>query len=107
MTTGVGQYHREIPLPENIWRVVEEGVRRLNPTRVLLYGSRARGTNRAGSDWDLAFDGGFDPAVWNRYWNDMIEDGPTFLPYDLVSFADADEGFRANIERDGKLLYAA
>lgn len=104
ITTGT--YHRSVALPENVWRTIEIGVARLDPTRVFLYGSRARGTHRRGSDWDIAFEGVFDLTVWTRYRAEMFDEGPTFLPIDLVPLKTASAEFRANILRDGRLLYS-
>jgi uncharacterized protein len=42
-----------IPVPEEIRPLVETIRRQLMPQAVWLFGSRARGDNRADSDWDI------------------------------------------------------
>ena len=50
-----GHHGSDVALPASIRRVVELGVRAVDPARVILYGSRARGGAREDSDYDLAF----------------------------------------------------
>lgn len=76
--------------------------RRPEVERVTLYGSRARGTHRIGSDIDLAIHGS---AVTRRTIAALLsafDDSP--LPYfvDVVHYDTiANHDFRRNIDRDG------
>ena len=70
--------------------------------KIILFGSRARGTNRERSDIDLAASGGdvfsFAEAV--------DENVQTLLSFDVVNLDEiVDEDFQAEIERDGIILY--
>ena len=70
--------------------------------KLILFGSRARGTNRERSDIDLAAAGGdvlsFAEAV--------DENVKTLLSFDVVNLDEIfDEDFQAEIERDGIVLY--
>lgn len=70
--------------------------------KLILFGSRARGTNRERSDIDLAAEGGdvfsFAEAV--------EENVKTLLSFDVVNLDEIfDEDFQAEIERDGIVLY--
>ena len=81
---------------------IVELAKKYNLSRVILYGSRARGDNHERSDIDLAVEGGdvinFKIAI--------DEDVPTLLMFDVVDLADnLSEKFLAEIERDGVILY--
>ena len=73
--------------------------------RVILFGSRARGDHDQRADIDLAVD---CPAAsredWGRIWN-AVDDAPTLLKVDLVRLDEAGDEFRAEIEREGIVLY--
>ena len=69
--------------------------------KLILFGSRARGTNRERSDIDLAISGGdfFKFA-------EAVEELATLLSFDVVNLDDAlAEDFKAEINRDGIILY--
>ncbi len=75
-------------------------------SRLVLFGSRARGDHRPGSDIDLAA-WGLDPVAAGRL-RLLLEDLPTLLRFDLVSVApDTSAALLENIEREGVELYAA
>lgn len=70
--------------------------------KIVLFGSRARGTNTERSDVDLAVYGGdYDAFYWN-----IKENVHSLLMFDLVN---VDEGISRDleeeIERDGIVLY--
>ena len=70
--------------------------------RVVLYGSRARGTQSERSDIDLAADGG---DVLNFIF-DVDEETPTILKFDVVDLGSlANAELRADIERDQVTVY--
>lgn len=71
-------------------------------SKVILFGSRARGDFKERSDIDLAVSGGdisgFALAV--------DEETDTLLQYDVVNLdSRVDEALLKNIEKDGKVLY--
>lgn len=75
--------------------------------RMMLFGSRARGTNRPRADFDLAVDcPGADAAQWQQL-VDLVEEADTLNPIDLVRFDVLDGGdpLRANILRDAIVLF--
>ena len=81
---------------------IVELAKKYNLSRVILYGSRARGDNHERSDIDLAVEGG---DVIN-FKIALDEDVPTLLMFDVVDLADnLSEKFLAEIERDGVILY--
>lgn len=74
--------------------------------RVLLYGSRARGDFRAGSDIDLAVDA---PTMAQTEWSRLtskIEESPYIVKRDLVHLQDiTDPDFKRRVLRDAKEVF--
>ncbi|GAA0800931.1 nucleotidyltransferase domain-containing protein [Faecalicatena orotica] len=70
-------------------------------SRVILFGSRARGDYLKKSDIDLAVEGKniVDFAL------DVDEKTDTLLQYDIVDMSKADEELLKNIRKDGITLY--
>ncbi len=96
----------EITLPASVWRVVEQGVRAVDPRRVVLFGSRARGDARENSDFDLAFE--FPEAQrgnWLRFLADLDDAALTLRPVDLVDWNEAAAPLREQIRKEGIGLY--
>ena len=93
-------------LPPSIRRLVERGIQSVDPARVFLFGSRAGGSARADSDYDLAFV--FPPehqGRWLRFVADLDDAAVTLLPVDLVAWTDASESLKREIELEGVVLY--
>lgn len=92
------KYH----LPARVVRELCSFAKKYSITKIVLFGSRARGTNSERSDIDLAVYGGdFDGFYW-----DVKENIHSLLMFDIVQ-ADASisEGLRGEIERDGVVIY--
>ena len=89
-------------LPERIVRELYSFAQEHAVTKIVLFGSRARGTNTERSDIDIAVYGGdFD----NFYW-DVKEKTHTLLMFDIVQ-ADApiSDQLKEEIEKDGVVIY--
>ncbi len=70
--------------------------------KVILFGSRARGSYREVSDIDLAVSGG-DIA---RFALDVEEETSTLLKYDIINLdRPVQKDLMAAIEKEGKILY--
>ena len=70
--------------------------------KLILFGSRARGTNRERSDIDLAAQGG---DIFN-FAEAVDEKVNTLLSFDVVNLTgNIDDDFKAEIARDGIILY--
>ncbi len=70
--------------------------------KVILFGSRARGTHTERSDIDLAVVGG---DAMNFYY-DLEEKAWTLLKFDVVNLdKDVSEKLQKEIERDGVIIY--
>lgn len=92
----------EYNLPKRVENEIRFFAQKYCIERIVLFGSRARGTNYERSDIDLAISGGdFDAFYW-----DVKEKVHSLLTFDIV---DMDSGISdelaEEIERDGVILY--
>lgn len=92
------RYH----LPDRVVRDIIAFSREYKIQKVVLFGSRARGTHTDRSDVDLAVSGGdfdsFDRAVKERV--------HSLLSFDVVEWdAGVSEELKQEIERDGVVIY--
>ena len=89
-------------IPDRVLSDIEEFAKANNIEKVILFGSRARGTNSERSDIDLAVSGG---DSLNFYY-DLEEKAYTLLMFDVVDLDDnISEELRKNIARDGVVIY--
>lgn len=95
-----------IHLPDALLPQLAALARDADASRLVLFGSRARGDNRERSDIDLAVFG-LD-AVQSGRLRLALEELPTLLEFDLVC-VDANTSLQLldNIEREGVTLYAS
>jgi predicted nucleotidyltransferase len=103
-----------IPAPSQspIPPVVRDLVNRISAfpgvQQVILYGSRARGTNSDLSDIDLAVTGVKDRREWTRICQLAdVETSPvrTLLKIDLVRFEEVDPSVQQSIMKEGRVLF--
>ena len=89
-------------IPDRVLREIKMYAEKNNIEKVILFGSRARGTNSERSDIDIAVTGGdFDSFYWN-----MEEDVHTLLMFDVVELdRGISEELKKEIERDGVTIY--
>ena len=89
-------------IPDRVLREIKMYAEKNNIEKVILFGSRARGTNGERSDIDIAVTGGdFDSFYWN-----MEEDIHTLLMFDVVELdRGISEELKKEIERDGVTIY--
>ena len=89
-------------LPDRVVRDVTRIARRHNVERVILFGSRARGTHTERSDIDIAVCGG----DYDSFCRDVRETVHSLLLFDVVEYrADMSEALKKEIERDGVVIY--
>lgn len=89
-------------LPDRVLREISLFARKHSVTKVVLFGSRARGTNTERSDIDIAVYGGdFDAFYW-----DIKEKVHSLLMFDIVQ-ADTpiSNELKTEIEKDGVVIY--
>lgn len=89
-------------LPERVERDITVFAKKHSIERVVLFGSRARGSNTERSDVDIAVYGGkFDSFYW-----DIKENVHSLLMFDVVDAGSAvSEELKREIERDGVVIY--
>lgn len=89
-------------LPDRVLKDIVNAADRATVTRIVLFGSRARGTHRERSDIDLAvFGGDFDQFFWI-----IQEHSWSLLRFDLVETESCTSlELLAEIEREGVVLY--
>ena len=89
-------------LPDRVLRDITHFAKMHSITKVILFGSRARGTNTERSDIDIAAYGGdFDSFYW-----DIKENVHSLLMFDVI---EADAGISGELEeeirKDGVVIY--
>lgn len=89
-------------LPERVIRDISTFAKKYCIDKVVLFGSRARGTNTERSDIDIAVYGGdFDSFYW-----DIKEKAHTLLMFDIVEVdVGISEELRKEIKKDGVVIY--
>lgn len=89
-------------LPERVEDDIIKIAKKDGIKKVILFGSRARGTNTERSDIDLAVSGG---DILNFYF-DVEEETWTLLMFDVINLdKKISDELQAEIERDGVVLY--
>lgn len=77
----------------------------LKPRRILLFGSRARGKNNPGSDFDIALDGKKVDVREMRELKEKLEEITGLYKVDIIFLESVDKEFKDIILRRGKILY--
>ena len=80
--------------PQVLERVKGKIISSLNPSRIWLFGSRARGDAHRNSDIDLAVETDLS-----------IDELGITTPWDIVPFKKTDDELKSSIEREGVLIY--
>ena len=95
-------YMQTTGIKQTVIQEIQELAVKHGVSRVILFGSRARGTFREKSDIDLAVEGG----DFIRFSLDVDENTSTLLKYDFINLDEPiQEKLRASIQKEGKLLY--
>jgi len=77
----------------------------LNPKKILLFGSRAKGTNSKNADFDIAVDAKKPDFEKQRKIEEKIEGIAGLHKVDVVYLGNVDEEFRKIIAETGKIVY--
>lgn len=78
----------------------------VQPHRIILFGSRAKGTATMGSDIDLAVEGGNLPGFrGERKLREALDRLAGIYSVDLIFLNQVDEVFSAMVEESGKVVY--
>ena len=89
-------------LPDRVLRELSSFAKASSVIKIILFGSRARGTNTERSDIDIAVYGGdFDDFYWN-----VKEKIHSLLMFDIVQADGAiSDELKQEIEKDGVVIY--
>lgn len=92
----------EIHIPPRVLRDILRFAQEASVDKLVLFGSRARGTNTEQSDIDLAvFGGDFD-----RFYDDVQEKTWSLLSFDLIDMdGRISSELEKEIQRDGVTIY--
>lgn len=74
----------------------------LDPNRIIIYGSRARGDHDERSDIDIAVD---HPRTKRLFLQEAEQEIPTLLRIDIVDLDEASEALRREIAKEGVVIY--
>ncbi len=89
-------------LPDRVLRDITRFAKIHSITKVILFGSRARGTNTERSDIDIAVYGG----DFNSFYWDIKENVHSLLMFDVVEVdTGISEELEEEIRRDGVVIY--
>lgn len=88
---------------EQVYKQIAEFAEKYGAQKVVLFGSRARGTNSARSDIDLAV---YDCVEFERLYDSLQEELWSLLTLDIIDMRKGvSESLEKEIERDGVVLY--
>lgn len=100
---GVAMSSVHYNLPKRIENELALMAEKYNISKIILFGSRARGDNTDKSDVDIAVYGCEDFA---RFSLDVEDEVWTLLKFDVVNMdGDVSEELRDEIQRDGVVIY--
>ena len=89
-------------IKQEVIQEIKKLAQKYHISKVILFGSRARGDFKRTSDIDLAATGG----DFARFALDVEEETSTLLEYDIVNLdCDMQDELRLSIEKEGKILY--
>lgn len=88
---------------EQVYKQIAEFAEKYDAGKVVLFGSRARGTNGARSDIDLAV---YDCEEFEKLYDSLQEELWSLLTLDIIDMSkEVSESLEKEIERDGVILY--
>ena len=93
---------REKEVLDKIVLILKE---KLNPSLIILFGSRAGEKHNTGSDFDIALDGNKIDVREMRKLKEKLEEISGLYRVDLIFLESVDSNFKNIIIRRGKILY--
>ena len=93
---------REQEVLKNIVLILE---RYLKPNKIILFGSRAAGTNEVQSDFDIAVDASKPEFKLVEKLNEELDHASGLYSVDVVYLPECDQGFRDIVLKGGKVIY--
>jgi uncharacterized protein len=92
-------------LPQSIQNFLKHCVKLVEPKKIILFGSRARGNFRENSDFDIAVQGLKFPEQWSKLLVDLENESFTLYKIDLVRIDQLNDDYLRNINNEGLSLY--
>ena len=86
-------------------KVVDILVKQLRPRKIILFGSRAKGTHKRGSDFDFAVDLKRPVMKKETEIRGAIEAVSGLYSVDVIHLKSVDPGFRTAVCSTGKVIY--
>lgn len=89
-------------LPDRVLKDIASFAKKNNIEKIILFGSRAKGSYTERSDIDIAVSGGsFDSFYW-----DIKEKTHSLLSFDVVDIdSGISDALRSEIDKDGVVIY--
>ena len=95
-------YMQTTGIKQTVIQEIQELAVKHGVSRVILFGSRARGNFREKSDIDLAVQGG----DFIRFMLDVNEETSTLLKFDMINLDEEIQSeLRESIKKEGKIVY--
>lgn len=92
-------------IPESIQEVIRI-LMKAQPQEIILFGSRARGTFRKNSDFDIAVKNkSCDENTWNSLLSDIQENPVTLYSVDIVEYEKLLQPYKNQIDKEGITLW--
>lgn len=89
-------------IPDRLLREIRLFAQQYCIVRIVLFGSRARGTHTERSDIDIAVSGG----DFDAFCRDIKEKAHSLLSFDIVDYdKNAGEDLKKEIQKDGIVIY--
>ena len=90
---------------EILSQVLEILKKRLSPERIILFGSRSKGTARTTSDFDFAVESSCPAKSVERELMEEIEQAAGLYSVDIIYLNEVDSKFRDLVNQTGKVVY--
>lgn len=85
--------------------IVQSILRFVQPEKIILFGSRARGRHHQYSDYDIALVGtSFDHRT-ERLLREYLDEQLGIFMVDLVNLSQTDDQFQRAVSRQGRVIY--
>ncbi|PKM99262.1 MAG: nucleotidyltransferase domain-containing protein [Elusimicrobia bacterium HGW-Elusimicrobia-2] len=78
----------------------------LNPKKILLFGSRAKGKNSKNADFDIAVDADAPDIREQRKLEEKLEEISGLHKIDIVYLGSVEDDFKRIVIKTGKVIYA-
>ncbi len=93
-------------LPEHFFSpLIDKAIELISPSKIILFGSFARGDEKEKSDIDLAFDFEENQKNWALFRIWVEEEFKTLRELDLVNLKEADKSIVDSVNKEGIILY--